>query len=180
MIARINELPNQCLRSSLFQRWLQMTAANIFQPGSSCQEAFLYLSLGQVEPWCCRVAILGLLVFFLELCIFPCFFPFEYLSCQFCLSHQPYLCSFTLFLYTALFCAGFSSSCHQASRFLRSLSWGCTNIAGSRITDSWTAGRRVTGTTGCSGKLLTFSYEEPSLLLSDHVAVREQRAATHT
>lgn len=139
------------------------------------------MSLGQVEPWCCRVAILAL-VCSLELCIFLCFFfPFKSLSCQLlCPSHQPYLCSFTLFLCTAVSCVGFSSSCHQVSRFLRRLSWGCTTIAGSWITASGTTGRRVTGTTGCSGKLLAFSHEEPLLLLSDHVAAREQRAATHT
>lgn len=55
-----------------------MTAPNsVCQPGGSCEEAFLYLSLGQVEPWCCRAAILDL-VCFLERCIFLFFFLFSF------------------------------------------------------------------------------------------------------
>lgn len=139
--------------------------------------------LFSVCPWCCRAAILGLLVFFLELCIFPWFFSFESLSCQLCPSHQPYLCSFTFFLCTALFCVGFSSSCHQVSRFLRSLSWGCTNIAVCMLDLGSQTAEPLRG--GLQGQQVTLENYWHSLLKSHHfhcqiTSLRGSREQKHT
>lgn len=144
MIARNKELPIQSLGSSVFQSWLQMTAPNnICQPGQSHEETFLYMSLGQVEAWCCRAATLDL-VFSLELCIFPkLFFFFLWILELPIMPFSPTLSLQFHLLCTALFCVGFSSSCHQISRFPWSLSWGCTDIGESWITDSWTTGQQV-------------------------------------
>lgn len=140
--------------------------------------------LFSVCPWCCRAAILGLLVFFLELCIFSMVFLFWILELPIMpfsptLSLQFHLVS----LHGSILCRLFQllplgQQISQKSEL--GLHKYCCVHAGSWITDSWTTARRVTGTTGYSGKLLTFSSEEPSLSLSDHVAAREQRAETHT
>ena len=182
MIDRIKELPIQWLRSSLLQRW---HPTNICQPGKSCEETFLYLSLGQADPQCFSVAILSLLVFSLGLYIFPCLF----------FHLNPWAANYTFltnlisavspFLFCmALFYVGFYSSFYQFSRFLSSLSWGYTSmlcascVLDHRQPNCWEEGCRYDRLFW--KKLLTLSYEDPSLLLSDHVAAREQRATTHT
>lgn len=179
MIARINEWPIQCLRSSQLQRWLQRTAPNnICQPGRSCEEAFLCLSLVlqschlRSPCFLLRTVYFSMVFLFwiLELPITP-FSPTLSLQFHLVSLHGSILCR--LFQLLPL-----GQQISQKSEL--GLHKYCCVHAGSWIIDSWTTARRVTGTTGYSGKLLTFSSEEPSLSLSDHVAAREQRAETHT
>lgn len=162
MIDRINNLTIQWL-SSLLQRW---HPTNICQPGKSCEEAFLYFSFGQADPQWCRVAILDLLrIVYLSMFVFP----FESLNCQTYPSHLPYLCNFTFLVLHGSILRNLLQlflSVQQVSQKSKSgLQARCVQ-AGSCITDSWTAGRRVTGMTSYSGKkLLTLSYEELSFIV---------------
>lgn len=143
---------------------------NICQPDKSSEETFLYLSLWQADPQCCRVAILCLLVFSLGLCIFPC------LSCLL----NPWAANYTLltnlisavspFLFRmALFCVGFYNPFYQFSRFLRNLSRGYTSmlcaswVLDHRQLNRWEEGYRYDRLFW--KKLLTLSYEEPSLIV---------------
>lgn len=160
MIARINELPIQCLRSSLLQRWLQRTAPNnICQPGGSCEEAFLCL------PLVLQSCHLRSPCFLLRTVYFSMVFLFWILELPI-MPFSPYLCSFTLFLCTALFCVGFSSSCHQVSRFLRSLSWGCKNTAVCMLDLGSQTAEPLQG--GLQGQQVTLENYWHSLLKSHH------------
>lgn len=178
MIARINELPIQCLRSSQLQRWLQRTAPNnICQPGGSCEEAFLCLSLVLQSCHLRSPCFLLRTVYFFH--GFSLLNPWAANYALLTLSLQFHLVS----LHGSILCRLFQllpSGQQISQKSELGLQKYCCVHAGSWITDSWTTARRVIGTTGYSGKLLTFSSEEPSLSLSDHVAAREQRAETHT
>lgn len=112
--------------------------------------------------------------------------PLESLSCLLCTSHLPYLCSFTspvlhgyvpralLQLFLSVWQISQKSEPQLHRHAVRKLGLG------SQRDEPQGVGLQVCQAVLGKKNLLTSRYEDLSLLLSSHIAGREQRATTHT